>query len=49
MLNDPMKERQMEVCAELLLHYECEGDQFLINIVTEDESWIHYYDPERKS
>ena len=25
-----------------------EGDQFLLNIVTGDESWIHHFDPEEK-
>jgi len=25
-----------------------EGDQFLFNIVTGDESWIHHFDPEEK-
>ena len=24
------------------------GDQFLFNIVTGDESWIHHFDPEEK-
>jgi len=25
-----------------------EGDQFLFNIFSEDESWIHHFDPEEK-
>ena len=25
-----------------------EGDQFLFNIITRDESWIHHFDPEEK-
>ena len=25
-----------------------EGDQFLLNIVTVDESWFHHFDPEEK-
>ena len=25
-----------------------EGDQFLFNIITGDESWIHHFDPEEK-
>ena len=25
-----------------------DGDQFLFNIVTGDESWIHHFDPEEK-
>ncbi|GFR94676.1 histone-lysine N-methyltransferase SETMAR [Elysia marginata] len=30
-------------CAKLLKHYE-----FIQRIVTGDESWVHYYDPESK-
>jgi hypothetical protein len=25
-----------------------EGDQFLFNIITGDELWIHHFDPEEK-
>jgi hypothetical protein len=25
-----------------------EGDQFLLNIVTGDKTWIHHFDPEEK-
>ena len=28
--------------------YREEGDQFILNIVTGDESWIHHFDPEEK-
>ncbi len=38
----------MDVCHKLLEHFETEGLHFLHNIVTEDESWMHYYDPETK-
>jgi len=31
-----------------LKRYREEGDQFILNIVTGDESWIHYFDPEEK-
>jgi hypothetical protein len=31
-----------------LKRYREEGDQFLLNIVTGDESWIHHFDPEEK-
>ncbi len=36
----------MDVCRELLEHFETEGLNFLHNIITIDESWMHYYDPE---
>jgi len=31
-----------------LKRYRQEEDQFLLNIVTGDESWIHNFDPEEK-
>jgi len=37
-----------EICEELLKLYREEGDHFLLNIVTGDESWIHHFDPEEK-
>ena len=38
--------KSVESCEELLKRYREEGDQFLLNIVTGDESWIHQFDPE---
>jgi len=38
--------KSVEICEELLKRYREEGDQFLLNTVTEDESWIHHFDPE---
>ena len=40
--------KRVEICEELLKRYREEGDQFLLNIVTGDESWIHHFDPEEK-
>jgi hypothetical protein len=31
-----------------LKRYREEGDQFILNIVTGDESWIRHFDPEEK-
>ena len=47
---DAGKERKksVEICEELLKCYREEGDQFLLIIVTGDESWIHHFDPEEK-
>ena len=42
------KQKSVEICEELLKHYREEGVQFLLNVVTEDESWIHHFDPEEK-
>ena len=42
------EKKSVEICEELLKHYREEGDQFLLNIVTRDELWIHHFDPEEK-
>ena len=42
------KQKRVEICEERLKRYREEGDQFLLNIVTGDESWIHHFDPEEK-
>ena len=46
MLTPEKKQKRVESCEELLKRYREEGDQFLLNIVTGDESWIHQFDPE---
>jgi hypothetical protein len=38
----------MQVCQDLLNHYEAEGDSFLDRIITGDETWCHQYEPESK-
>jgi len=48
MLTSEKKQKRVEICEELLKRYQEEGDQFLLNIVTGDESWIHHFDPEEK-
>ena len=48
MLTPEKKQKRVEICEELLKRYREEGDQFLLNIVTGDESWIHHFDPEEK-
>ena len=48
MLTPEKKQKRAEICEELLKRYREEGDQFLLNIVTGDESWIHHVDPEEK-
>ena len=44
-LTDPMKEYRKTVAQE---QYRLEGDDFLKNITTGDESWIHHYYLESK-
>ncbi|GFR78627.1 histone-lysine N-methyltransferase SETMAR [Elysia marginata] len=48
MLTDEMKMQRKTTCAELLKHYEEEGEEFIQRIVTGDEPWVHHYDPENK-
>ena len=48
MLTPEKKQKRVESCEELLKRYHKEGDQFLLNIVNGDESWIHHFDPEEK-
>jgi len=48
MLTPEKEQKRVEICEELLKRYRKEGDQFLLNIVTGDESWIRHFDPEEK-
>jgi hypothetical protein len=48
MLTPENKQQHVESCDELLKCCGEEGDQFLLNIVTGDVSWIHHFDPEEK-
>jgi len=48
MLTPEKKQKHVECCEELLKRNREKGDQFLLNIVTGDESWIHHFDPEEK-
>jgi len=47
-LTPEVKERRFNECQELLRRYEADGEAFLQRIVTGDESWVHFYEPERK-
>ena len=48
MLTPEKKQKRVEISEDLLKRYREEGDQFLLIIVTGDESWIHNFDPEEK-
>jgi hypothetical protein len=37
----------MDVSSQSLQHV-AKGDDFLLNIVTGDESWFHHFDPKTK-
>ncbi len=48
LLTAEMKTARKEAAQELLSRYYREGESFILNIVTGDESWISHYDPELK-
>jgi len=43
-----MKERRVDGCQEHLKRFEAEVDGFLGRIVTGDETWVHYHQPESR-
>ena len=47
-LTAELKERRVDTCQELLKRFEAEGDGFLGRIVTGDETWVSYHQPETK-
>lgn len=47
-LTEENKQQRQKCCERLLQRYREEGDDFLFNIVTGDETWVHSYDPEEK-
>ncbi|CAF3544865.1 unnamed protein product [Rotaria sp. Silwood1] len=42
------RHERVEACEELLARYETEGNDFLSRIITGDESWFYYHQPESK-
>ncbi|PNF14306.1 hypothetical protein B7P43_G06790 [Cryptotermes secundus] len=42
------KSQRKAITSELLQRYQHEGDDFLLCIVTRDESWFHHFEPETK-
>jgi hypothetical protein len=48
MLTPEKKQKRVEICEELLKRYRKEGDEFLLNIVTGNQSWIHHFVREEK-
>lgn len=49
LLTMEMKAQRKEMCEQLLQRYWQEGETFLQNLVTGDESWVSHYDPELKA
>lgn len=47
-LTPELKQRRVDACEDLLWRAERDGDAFLSRIVTGDETWVHYHQPETK-
>jgi len=48
LLTEDHKVQRKAITSEMLRRYRDEGDDFLLSIVTGDESWFHHFDPEMK-
>ncbi|CAF4844368.1 unnamed protein product [Rotaria sp. Silwood1] len=48
LLTPLQRHERVEACEELLARYETEGNDFLSRIITGDESWFYYHQPESK-
>jgi len=48
LLPEDHKGQRKAITSELLQRYQNEGDDFLLHIVTGDESWFHHFEPETK-
>ena len=47
-MTEDHKGQRKAITSELLQRYRHEGDDFLLRIVTGDESWFHHFEPETK-
>ena len=47
-LRDEQMATTASVCSALLEHFRSKDD-FLLHLVTVDETWVHYYEPEIKA
>ena len=47
-LTEQQKRNHQHIYSSLLERYNREGDNFLNRIITGDETWVHYYEPETK-
>jgi len=48
LLTEDHKGQRKATTSELLQRYQHEGDDFLLRIVTGDESWFHHFEHEMK-
>jgi len=47
-LTEERKRKRLYICSRHMAHYREEGDNFLQQIVTGDETWLHHYKPKSK-
>ena len=47
-LSDEQMANRASVCSTLLKRFRSKDD-FLLHVVTVDETWVHYYEPENKA
>ena len=48
MLTDNQKRTQLDISRYLLSSYEGDPSNFIEGVVTQDEIWVHHFDPESK-
>ena len=48
-LSDEQKATRASVYSALLKRFRSKEDDFLSHLVTVDETWVHYYEPENKA
>ena len=48
MLTEDQKKTRVNVSRELLSLYQQDTEGFLARIITQDETWVHHFDPETK-
>ena len=48
-LSDEQMETRASVYSALLKRFKSKEDDFLSRLVTVDETWVHYYEPENKA
>ena len=48
MLTDDQKRSQLNISRYLLSRYEDDPGDFIDRVVTQDETWVHHFDPESK-
>ena len=48
MLTNDQKRTPLDISRYLLSHYEDDPGDFIKRVVTQDETWVHHFDPESK-